>query len=216
MVDVTHDGDDRRAGLQVVVDALVVTEGEIEGAEQLAVLVLGTDDLNLVVQLGAEQLQRLLVHRLRRGDHLAEVEEHLDEGGRVGIDLVREVGEGRAARKAQHGTVAARDLDAAAGRGRHVVELGPALLLALAATRGRTATAAERTGRAGAAATTATGTAATAEWGATGSTAGSTRTAAGAAAETAAATAGTCTGTTRTAGITGPGWSASAGRSSAR
>ncbi len=180
VVDVTHDGDDRRAGDEVLVLALVLAEGEIEGLEQLAVLVLGADDLHLVVQLGTEQLQGLLVDRLRRGDHLAEVEHHLDERGRVGVDLVGEVGQRRAAGQAQDVAVAARNLHAADRRRGHVVELGPALLLALATARGRTATAAERAGRAGAASTaaaaarTATGAAAVRT-----AAAGTTRTAAG-------------------------------------
>ena len=56
VVDVTHDGDDRRTGLEVVLVALVGAELEVEGLEQLAVLVLGRDDLDDVVELLAEQL----------------------------------------------------------------------------------------------------------------------------------------------------------------
>ena len=77
VVDVTHDGDDRRTGHEVVLVALVLAELDVEGLEQLAVLVLGRDDLDDVVELVAEQLERLVVDRLRRGDHLAEVEQHL-------------------------------------------------------------------------------------------------------------------------------------------
>ena len=57
---------------QVVLVALVLAELEVEGLEQLAVLVLGRDDLDDVVELVAEQLERLVVDRLGRGDHLAE------------------------------------------------------------------------------------------------------------------------------------------------
>ena len=96
MVDVTHDGDHRRPCDQVLLAALVVAEVDVERLEQLAVLLLGGDDLDVVVQLGAEQLQRLVVHRLGRGDHLAEVEQHLHQARRVRADLVREVGQGRA------------------------------------------------------------------------------------------------------------------------
>ena len=56
VVDVTHDGDDRRTDDQVVLVALVLTELEVERLEQLAVLVLGRDDLDDVVELLAEQL----------------------------------------------------------------------------------------------------------------------------------------------------------------
>ena len=98
MVDVTHDGDDRRTDDQVVLVALVVTELEVERLEQLAVLVLGGDDLDDVVELLAEQLERLVVDRLGRGDHLAEGEQHLHERGRVDVDLLGEVGQRRATR----------------------------------------------------------------------------------------------------------------------
>ena len=118
VVDVTHDGHDRRTGVEVLLLALVLAEGEVEGLEQLAVLVLGADDLHRVVQLGTEQLQGVLVDRLGRGDHLAEVEHHLDERGRVGVDLVREVGERGATGQAHDVAVTARDLHAADRRAR--------------------------------------------------------------------------------------------------
>ena len=51
--------------------------------EQLAVLVLGADDLDDPADLGTEQLQRLVVDRLRRGDHLAQVEQGGDQRGRL-------------------------------------------------------------------------------------------------------------------------------------
>ena len=72
VVDVTHDGHDRRAYDEVGLVALVLTELEVEGLEQLAVLVLGRDDLDDVVELLTEQLERRVVDRLGRGDHLAE------------------------------------------------------------------------------------------------------------------------------------------------
>ena len=57
VVDVTHDGHDRRTRREVVLVALVGAELEVEGLEQLAVLVLGRDDLDDVVELLAEQLR---------------------------------------------------------------------------------------------------------------------------------------------------------------
>ena len=56
VVDVTHDGHDRRTGLEVLLLALVGAELDVEGVEQLAVLVLGRDDLDDVVELLTEQL----------------------------------------------------------------------------------------------------------------------------------------------------------------
>ena len=98
VVDVTHDGHDRRTGLEHVLVALVGPELQVEGVEQLAVLVLGRDDLDGVVELLTEQLQRRVVDRLGRGDHLAEVEQHLHQRGRVDADLLGEVGQRGAAR----------------------------------------------------------------------------------------------------------------------
>ena len=74
MVNVTHDGDDRRTGREVVLVAGVLTELQVEGLQQLTVLVLGADHLDLVVQLRAEHLQRVVGHRLGGVDHLTEVE----------------------------------------------------------------------------------------------------------------------------------------------
>ncbi len=96
VVDVTHHGDDRRPRREVLLVALVGAELEVEGLEQLAVLVLGGDDLDDVVELLTEQLQRLVVDRLGGGDHLAEVEQHLHQRGRLDVDLVGEVGQRRA------------------------------------------------------------------------------------------------------------------------
>src|SRR6185312_13797734 len=150
----THDGDHRRARDQVVLVALVFPEGEVEGVEQLAVLVLRADHLDRVAELGAEQLQRLVADRLRRRHHLTEVEQHLDQGRRVGVDPVGEVGQRGAAGQPDHVAVAARDLHAADGRSRHVVELLPPLLLALASAD-RTTAATRTAGTAGATAGTA-------------------------------------------------------------
>ena len=52
VVDVTHDGDHRRTRREIVLAALVLTELDVEALQQLAVLVLGRDDLDLVVELG--------------------------------------------------------------------------------------------------------------------------------------------------------------------
>ena len=109
VVDVTHDGDHRRPGHQVGVLALVLAELDVERLEQLPVLFLRGDHLDVVAQLGAEQLQRLVVHRLGRGDHLAEVEQHLHQRGRVDADLVGEVAQRRAAGQPDDLAVAARD-----------------------------------------------------------------------------------------------------------
>ena len=197
-----------------VLFVLVRVELQVEAGQDLGVFLLRRDDLDVVAELGAEQLQRLLRSRLRRGNHLAELGEHdLHERGRVGADAVGEVGEARATRQADRVALTARNLHAADRRRLHVVELLTPLLLRLAATGGTTAGAAsERAlGRSTAAATTGSTRTATAEATATRTTGractratGTTRTATrttGAEAA-AAATAGT-TGAEATAATTG-------------
>ena len=203
MVDVTHDGHDRRTDDQVVLVALVLTELEVEGLEQLAVLVLGGDDLDDVVELLAEQLERLGVDRLGRRHHLAEREQHLHQRGGVDADLLGEVGQGRTAGQANGLAVALADAHATDRRRLHLLELltTSALRLATAtrrtagATEGalglatataalaRTATAAGTEATAGATATgsTATGSTGTGAAGSTGTPPGGTRPGAGAA-----------------------------------
>lgn len=200
MVDVTHDGHDRRTGDQSLFAALVLAELDVEGLEQLAVLLLRADDLQDEVHLVREHLQRLVGDGLRGSDHLAEVHHHADERRRVGVDLLGEIGEGGTARQPDSLSVAARQHDAAHRRGLHGLVLLAPLPLRLATTTRGTAGAAEGALRA----TTATGTAGsstesgtTAEAAATtGTTCAATATAAtGTTGETAAA----ATGTGRTA-----------------
>src|SRR4051794_12309679 len=194
VVDVTHDRDHRRTRLEELLVALgLALDVDVEGAEQLAVLVLQGDDLDVVTELGAEQAERVLVEGLRRRRHLAEVEQHRDEAGGVGVDLLGEVGQRRAtAQPDDRRAVTARDLGAARHGRRHVVELFTPLLLRTAATD-RTATAAPE----GALRAAATG-AALAEAATRRSTA--TR---GTAARTTGTTAEAATGTAATAGTAG-------------
>ncbi len=215
VVDVTHDGHHRRTGLEVFLAALVLAVGEVEGLQQLAVLVLGGHDLNDVVHLAAEQLEGLVADRLRRGHHLAEVEQRLHQSGRVGVDLLGEVGQRRAAGQPDGFAVAVRQPHAADDRRLHVLVFGAFGPLRLAAALGRAAGTTE--GACGSAALTGTAAAASGTT-AIAATCGGTATAAGAttagataaAVVTAAATAGTtgaaagaCTGTTTTGA--GPG-----------
>ena len=81
VVDVTHDGHDRRTDLEVflVLRLQLGLEVETEALEELLVLVLGRDHLDLVAELGAEHLEGRLVERLGRGRHLTQVEEDGDE-----------------------------------------------------------------------------------------------------------------------------------------
>ena len=123
VVDVAHDGDDRRAGAHVLFVALL-RQIDVEGLEELAVLVLRGHHLDLVAELVREDTEGGLIER--RGDrrHLAQVEEDRDEVRRIGVDLVREVRERRTAAQAQRrAAVSARDRDAADRRSLHLLEL---------------------------------------------------------------------------------------------
>ena len=154
VVDVTHDGDDRRTGREVLLAALVLAELDVEALQQLAVLVLGRDDLDLVVELGREHRKGVLGDRLGGGDHLAQVEQHLDQVRHVDVDLLRQVGQRGTAGEPNRLAVTLPDAYATDLRGLHLVELLTTLPLGLATAPNRTTRATE--GTLGAAATTAT------------------------------------------------------------
>ncbi len=148
MVDVADDGHDRRTGLQVLLllglDADL--QVDVEGVEELALLLLRGDDPDVVAELGAEQPEGVLVEALGRRGHLAEVEQHRDERGRVGVDLVGEVGQGRPLTHLDDGPpVTAGDAHAADRRRLHLLELLALGALGLASTRRAATAAAERT-----------------------------------------------------------------------
>src|SRR3954471_6953830 len=201
VVDVSHDGHDRRTGDEILF-VLVGVELEVEALQDLSVLFLGRYDLHVPPELGAEELQRLFRSGLRRRHHLAELGEHdLHERRRVGADAVGEVGEAGTTRQADGLAVAVRDLHAADRRRLHVVELLTPLLLGLAATRRATAGATPEGALRRRAASAAAGTTRTAaEATATGAT-GHTGATAGSATRTTRteATTATTTGTARTA-----------------
>ncbi len=222
VVDVTHHRHDRRPDDEVTLVALVGPELEVEGLEQLAVLVLRRDDLDDVVELVSEQLQRRVVDRLGRRHHLAEVEQHLHERCGVDADLVGEVGQGRAAGETHGLAVALADPHAADRRGLHGLELLATRALRLAAATGgpagttegtlglatlagttttgaSTATGTEAAGAATGTATTGRPTGATAT-GRTGADAAATRSATTGTPRTAGAAAGTAAAGTPTAG----------------
>src|SRR5581483_10182561 len=91
VVDVTHDGDDRRTGLEVGV-VLVLLVGEVEQLLELDLLLLtGVDEANLRADLGREQLDHVVRERLRGGDHLALLHEEAHDVGRGAVQLRAEV-----------------------------------------------------------------------------------------------------------------------------
>src|SRR5665647_2818545 len=159
VVDVTHDGDHRRTRQQLVVILVreLRVEVDVEGPEQLAVLLLGRDHLDDVAELGGQGAEGLLVEGLRRRRHLAEVEEHRDQAGGVGIDLVGEVVQRRTVTQPDdRGAVAAGNLHTAERRCLHLLELLALRALGLAAAD-RLATGPAECALRAAAATTTTG-----------------------------------------------------------
>ena len=117
VVDVPHDGDDRRTGHHVLsVVEFFGLEVDVEGLEQLAVLVLGGDDLDVIAELRAQGLEGVLVEGLRGGRHLAQGEEDRHECCGIDINLLGEVSKGCALADADLRAVAARDRHAADDR----------------------------------------------------------------------------------------------------
>ena len=156
VVDVTHDGDDRRTCLQVLVVLFCGfgIEVDVEGLQQLTVFVFGRDDLDLVAELFAEDLEGRLVEGLGDRGHLTEVEEHGHEVRRIGVDLLGEVGQRGAATQTQRRVaVSARNGDATDRGSLHLLELCALRPLRLASLLTGTAAAAECTLRAAATAT---------------------------------------------------------------
>ena len=199
VVDVTHDGHHRRPGLEVFLAALVLAVGEVEGLQQLAVLVLRGHDLHDVVHLAAEQFERLVADGLRRSHHLAEVEQRLHQGSRVRIDLFGEVAQRGAAGEPDGLAIAVRQPHAADDGRLHVFVFGAFRPLRLASALGRTAGTTERARRATALAGTTAATGTTAITAAAGRGRGAAATA-GATAAVITATAATGTAGATTAG----------------
>ena len=112
VVNVTHDGNDRGTSLQ---DILALSfcfgfEVDVEGLEQLALLILRGNDLDRVTQFGTQQLEGLLVQGLSLGSHLTQVEENRNQRCRVCANLLSEVHDGRATAQTNLGrAVAARN-----------------------------------------------------------------------------------------------------------
>src|SRR5215218_2445447 len=187
VVDVAHDGHDRRAGTQVLV---LVGLGVLPALDLLeGVGLAGVDDLDPGADLVGEQGDRLVGHRLGGGQHLAHLHEHADQ---VPGGLAEPVGQVLHGDPPRHpDQTLDRDVGVGLdGRGPHGLEL-LAAAPAAAATETGTATAARA---AGTAAAGTAGTAADAGPAGAGAAAGSTRTAA-----VASWTAATATGAAGTA-----------------
>src|SRR5690606_14763910 len=92
VVDVAHDGDDRRARPGLVLGDLAEQLVEAELALQLDLLLLArVDEPDVGADLGGEELDHLVGQRLGRRDHLALLHEEPDDVGRRAVQLGPEV-----------------------------------------------------------------------------------------------------------------------------
>lgn len=64
--------------------------------EQFLVFLFCGDELDVPADLFAQNLEGLLIQGLGGGSHLTQVEEHGDQRGLVDVDLLRQIGQGRA------------------------------------------------------------------------------------------------------------------------
>ena len=149
VIDMAHDGDHRRTRLQILVLLqLLLVQVDVELLQQLLVLLLGGHDLDVPADLLAEDLERRLVQGLRGRGHLAEMEQHGDQRGRVDVDLLGQVGQRGALTQTDGLAVAGGDAHAADGRGLQLLELLAFREPVLTRLRGLAALTAECAGRA--------------------------------------------------------------------
>jgi len=90
VVDVPHDGDDRRAGPLVLLVLLVLLV-EVAGQEFGLLLLAGVDQAHFGADLGGEQLDHVVGQRLGRHDHLALQEQEADDVTGAAVQLGAEV-----------------------------------------------------------------------------------------------------------------------------
>ena len=143
VVDVTHDGDDRRAAGKV--RGVLVLLGQVEHLLELDLLLLtGIDHGDLGAHLGGEQLDHVVGQRLGGGDHLALLHEEAHDIGRSAVELRAEV-LGRGSPLDDDDTLGHRCIGRGVGGNVHRLELFAVATTTTLATR-RTRTAA-RDGR---------------------------------------------------------------------
>ena len=136
VVDVTHDGDDRRTRAQcvLVLASNLGVEVDVERLEQLAVLVLGADDLNVVAELSCQQRKVSSSSDWVAVAISPRVNSTCTNDAGFGVDALGEVGQRRTTRQANDLALTAGNLHAADRRCLQVVELLTPLLARLAAT----------------------------------------------------------------------------------
>ena len=96
MVDVAHDGDDRRPRAERRPPPLLVVLLEVAGLQLGLLLLAGVDEPDLGTELGREQLDHVVGQRLGGRDHLALEEEEADHVAGRAVELRPELAGGRA------------------------------------------------------------------------------------------------------------------------
>ena len=123
MIDVAHDGDDRRARPQILILLqFLFIQIDVELLQQLLILLFGGHDLDVPADFLAEDLEGGLIQGLRCRGHFAEMEQHGDKGRRIDVDLLGQIGQGRALTQTDGLSVTGRNANAADDRGLHLLE----------------------------------------------------------------------------------------------
>ncbi len=97
VVDVAHDGDDRRTGPQVLLVLLLVVVVEELGQQFGLALLAGVDEADLGAEFGGEQLDHVVGQRLGGGHHLPLQEQEADDVTGRAVELGTEIVGRRAA-----------------------------------------------------------------------------------------------------------------------
>ena len=155
VVDMAHDGDDRRTRLQIpVLLQFLFVQVDVELLQQLLVFLFGGHDLDVPADFLAEDLERGLIQGLGGRGHFTKVEQHGDQRRRIDVDLLGQIGEGRALTQTDFLSVAGRNAHAADDRSLHLLEFLTLRQTVLTRLRGLASLTSERACSAAAAAAT--------------------------------------------------------------
>ncbi len=150
-----HDGDDRRTRLQIpVLLQFLFVQVDVELLQQLLVFLFGGHDLDVPADFLAEDLERGLIQGLGGRGHFTKVEQHGDQRRRIDVDLLGQIGEGRALTQTDFLPVAGRNAHAADDRSLHLLEFLTLRQTVLTRLRGLASLTSERACSAAAAAAT--------------------------------------------------------------
>ena len=155
VVDMAHDGDDRRTRLQILVLLqFLFVQVDVELLQQLLVFLFGGHDLDVPADFLAEDLERGLIQGLGGRGHFTKVEQHGDQRRRIDVDLLGQIGEGRTLTQTDFLSVAGRNAHAADDRSLHLLEFLTLRQTVLTRLRGLASLTSERACSAAAAAAT--------------------------------------------------------------